>query len=164
MTSKKHNRRTFLSAATVGAAGGLLAKTVFPSSIAIESITSPASEYLFADGITYLNTGTLGPCRRETIDASMKAWEDLESQPVQFYGILGARELAEKTRTTAARFLGCDLSEFLVRLVSKLIHPSLPDSHLELFAGGCHVARLRFVALARLNPQLPRVWKKRALT
>ena len=115
MTSSKHNRRTFLSAATVGAAGGLLAKTVFPSSVVSDSATLfPPSEYLFTDGITYLNTGTLGPCRRETIEASMKAWEDLESQPVKFYGILGAKELAEKTRSTAARFLGCDLSEILI--------------------------------------------------
>ena len=114
MTSSKHNRRTFLGAAAVGAAGGLLAKTVFPFSVTNERPSSTASEYLFADGITYLNTGTLGPCRRETIEASMKSWEDLESQPVQFYGLLGAKELAEKTRTTAAKFLGCDLSEIMI--------------------------------------------------
>jgi len=115
MTSSKHNRRTFLSAATVGAAGGLLAKTVFPSTVAADSATLFLSnEYLFTDGITYLNTGTLGPCRRETIEASMKAWEVLESNPVKFYGNLGARELAEKTRTTAAKFLGCDLSEIMI--------------------------------------------------
>jgi selenocysteine lyase/cysteine desulfurase len=74
----------------------------------------PPSEYLFTDGITYLNTGTLGPCRRETIEASMKAWEDLESLPVKFYGKFGAEELAEKTRATAAKFLGCDLSEIVI--------------------------------------------------
>ena len=112
MTSTKHNRRTFLSTAAVGAAGGLLAKSVFPFSVTND--TTKSNEYLFADGITYLNTGTLGPCRRETIEASMKSWEDLESQPVQFYGLLGAKELAEKTRATAAKFLGCDLSEIMI--------------------------------------------------
>ena len=114
MTSSKHDRRTFLSAAAVGAAGGLLAKTVFPFSATNDATNSTASEYLFAEGITYLNTGTLGPCRRETIEASMKSWEDLESQPVQFYGLLGAKDLAEKTRETAAKFLGCDLSEIMI--------------------------------------------------
>jgi len=114
MTSSKPDRRTFLSAAAVGAAGGLLAKTVFPFSATNDATNSTASEYLFAEGITYLNTGTLGPCRRETIEASMKSWEDLESQPVQFYGLLGAKDLAEKTRETAAKFLGCDLSEIMI--------------------------------------------------
>ena len=76
--------------------------------------TGLKNEYLFADGITYLNTGTLGPCRRETIEASLKAWEELESLPVKFYGKFGAEEFAEKTRTLAARFLGCDLSEILI--------------------------------------------------
>lgn len=109
----KYNRRTFLGTAAVGTAGGLAA-TIFPSSDASAATSVPASEYLFTDGITYLNTGTLGPCRRETIDASMKAWEHLESNPVKFYGNFEARELIEKTRTTAARFLGCDLSEIMI--------------------------------------------------
>jgi selenocysteine lyase/cysteine desulfurase len=74
----------------------------------------PKTEYLFADGLTYLNTGTLGPCRRETIEESKKVWEQLESLPVQFYGKFGAEALAEKTRTTAARFLGCDLGEMMI--------------------------------------------------
>lgn len=78
------------------------------------SLPSPAGEYLIADGITYMNTGTIGPCRRETIDASLKAWDDLESLPVKFYGIQGAEALAERTRTVAARFLGCDVSEIVV--------------------------------------------------
>ena len=92
MISGKHDRRKFLGAATAGAVGGLLAKTVFPSSIGANTeLSIPPAEYLFADGITYLNTGTLGPCRRDTIQASMRAWEDLESQPVKFYGILGRR-------------------------------------------------------------------------
>ena len=72
------------------------------------------SEYLFAEGLTYLNTGTIGPCRRETIDASTHAWEELETLPVKIYPAFNAKELAEKTRTTAARFLGCDLSEVMV--------------------------------------------------
>jgi selenocysteine lyase/cysteine desulfurase len=72
-------------------------------------------EYLLAEGLTYLNTGTLGPCRRATINETLKRWEDLESNPVSFYGkALGAESLAEKTRSAAANFLGCDLGEIAV--------------------------------------------------
>jgi selenocysteine lyase/cysteine desulfurase len=74
----------------------------------------PDSEYLFDPGLVYLNTGTLGPCRRETIEASKKFWEELESLPLKYYGKWGAESLAEKTRATAARFLGCDVSELLI--------------------------------------------------
>ncbi|HKP70584.1 MAG TPA: aminotransferase class V-fold PLP-dependent enzyme [Pyrinomonadaceae bacterium] len=111
MSLRKQNRRTFLSAATAGATGGLLAKSVHGST---QWSPSSPSEYLFADGLTYLNTGTIGPCRRETIDASLKAWQDLESMPVKFYGGFGAEALAEKTRTIAAKFLGCDIEEVVV--------------------------------------------------
>jgi selenocysteine lyase/cysteine desulfurase len=116
MSSGKHSRRTFISTAAAGTAGGLLAKTAFASPVAggEKILPSTAAEYLFADGITYLNTGTIGPCRREAIDASLKAWEELESNPVKFYGGFGAEALAEKTRTVAARFLGCDLDEIVI--------------------------------------------------
>lgn len=116
MVSSTHNRRAFLGTLTAGVAGGLLARPAFPSSIAVDPalLSSPASEYLIADGITYLNTGTLGPCRRETIEATMHIWKELESLPMKFYGGFGAQDLAEKTRITAARFLGCDLSEMLI--------------------------------------------------
>jgi selenocysteine lyase/cysteine desulfurase len=109
-----------LAAIAAGTAGSVLVNAVSPSFAAnphedsVPSSVEPISEYLFADGITYLNTGTLGPCRRETIETSVKEWDDLESLPVKFYGKFGADELAEKTRTTAARFLGCDVSEIVI--------------------------------------------------
>lgn len=83
-------------------------------------MSSPAAaagvkgEYLFADGLTYLNTGTLGPCRRATVHETLKRWEDLESNPVSFYGKFGAEPVAEKTRSVAASFLGCDPGEIVV--------------------------------------------------
>jgi selenocysteine lyase/cysteine desulfurase len=115
MNSNKYNRRKFLGAASATTAGGLFINSVFPfAAHAKHSKAYTDNEYLFADGLTYLNTGTLGPCRRETMEASMKAWEELESLPLKFYGKFGAEELAEKTRITAARFLGCDSSEMLI--------------------------------------------------
>jgi selenocysteine lyase/cysteine desulfurase len=115
MTSIVQNRRAFLSTIAAGAAGGFLTKAVSPSTAAnAAALPSPASEFLITNGVTYLNTGALGPCRRETIEESMKAWEILQTQPTKFYGLMDAKPLAEKTRTTAAKFLGCDLSEIAI--------------------------------------------------
>jgi selenocysteine lyase/cysteine desulfurase len=119
MKPTKYDRRKFLGAISASTAGGLLINTISPfSSNAQANSLLPDgetnTEYLFADGLTYLNTGTLGPCRRETIEESKKAWEELESLPVKFYGKFGAESLAEKTRNIAARFLGCDIGEMLI--------------------------------------------------
>lgn len=108
-----------MNTVTASAAGGIFVNSVFPFSTANQTSLLPSgqdnkSEYLFAENLTYLNTGTLGPCRRETVRESIKMWEELESLPMKFYGSWGAESLAEKTRTVAARFLGCDLSEMLI--------------------------------------------------
>lgn len=107
MQSVEANRRRFLASLTSATAGGLW-------------LSSPAAaagakgEFLLAEGLTYLNTGTIGPCRRATLNETLKRWEDLESNPVSFYGKFGAESLAEKTRSVAASFLGCDLNEIAV--------------------------------------------------
>jgi len=115
MKQTRLERRKFLTALSATTAGGVFLNTFSPlSAIARSNSFENNSEYLFSPGLIYLNTGTLGPCRRETIEASQKAWEELESLPIKFYGGWGAEELKEKTRTTASRFLGCDLSEIMV--------------------------------------------------
>jgi len=120
MKPGNYNRRKFLGAISVSTAGGILINTISPFSTASAQTNSllsdqgPKSEYLFAGGLTYLNTGTLGPCRRDIIEESKKVWEELESLPVKFYGKFGAEAVAEKTRTIAARFLGCDIGEMLI--------------------------------------------------
>src|ERR1051325_3786300 len=120
MTSSKHDRRKFLGGITASAAGAAFINSFSPFSAANaqpnSSLAGPdiQSEYLFANGLTYLNTGTLGPCRRDTIEEATRIWEELESFPVKFYGNNGAESLAEKTRMIAARFLGCDLSEMVI--------------------------------------------------
>src|SRR5215472_2163563 len=102
MKSKKYNRRKFLGTVTASAAGGILADAISPLSTANAQTNSflaqasslpssqKTSEYLFADGLTYLNTGTLGPCRRDTVAEATTEWESLESLPVRFYGLFGA--------------------------------------------------------------------------
>ena len=112
-------RRKFLGAISASTAGGLFINTIpFATANAqtnsLLSEKEVKSEYLFSAGLTYLNTGTLGPCRRDTIQESKIAWEELESLPVKFYGKFGAESLAERTRVIAARFLGCDIGEILI--------------------------------------------------
>ena len=116
MKPRLYSRRKFLGAAV--SAGTIAAAAPFSISHAqTNSRLQPGGtdhEYLFADGTVYLNTGTLGPCRAETIMETKKMWDELESLPVKFYGKFGAEALAEKTRTTAARFFGCELDEMMI--------------------------------------------------
>ena len=115
MNPSKHNRRKFLSTLSAGTAGGLLINTLSPLTTTAQAEPFlPANEFLFEPGLVYLNTGTLGPCRREVIDQTKKAWEELETLPLKYYGKWGAESLAEKTRITAARFFNCDVSEIII--------------------------------------------------
>ncbi len=119
MKSEKYNRKKFLTSIASATTGGVLLNTMLPFSSAYAQASSVfpgerENEYLFSDGLTYLNTGTLGPCRRDTIDETLKIWKELESLPVKFYGKFGSESLAEKTRGIAAGFLGCDISEMLI--------------------------------------------------
>ncbi len=117
MSTSNYSRRQFLGAASAGAAGGLLVNPFAAAHAATNPptpITASNLEYALEPGVVYLNTGTLGPCRRDTMEATKKRWEELESLPLKFYGKWGAESLAEKTRATAAAFLGCDVHEMMI--------------------------------------------------
>lgn len=118
MKSEKYNRKKFLSTLGSFTAGGVLLNTMLPVYSTAQTPSSisgqTGNEYFLAEGLTYLNTETLGPCRRDTIEESMKMWKELESFPLKFYGGAGAESLAEKTRGIAAKFLGCNVSEMLI--------------------------------------------------
>jgi len=98
------DRRQFLYALAGGATAGFL-PAFAPRTAPVEG------EFLLTDGLTYLNTGTIGPTRRSTIEATQRAWTALEANPVAHYGQLAGQAMREETRTIAARFLGCDLDE-----------------------------------------------------
>ena len=104
MPSSSAGRRQFLYALAGGATAGLL-----PSFAPLTA--APEREFLLADGLTYLNTGTIGPSRRSTIDATQRAWAALEANPIAHYGQLAGQSMREDTRTVAAKFLGCDIDE-----------------------------------------------------
>lgn len=118
MRSAEYNRKKFFKTLGIATAGTALFNMLPFASAQAGSNSFPDTEsgddYLFTEGLTYMNTGTLGPCRRETIEESLNFWKQLESFPVKFYGKSGAEGLAEKTRAIAAGFLGCDLSEILI--------------------------------------------------
>jgi len=118
MSSSQINRRKFLGTMSGGVVGGLALNSFTPAFGQAGSINTANAisdeEYLFTSGLIYLNTGTLGPCSKKTIEETHKIWKQLESLPVQFYGNRDAAPLAEKTRTVAAAFLGCELSELMM--------------------------------------------------
>ena len=71
-------------------------------------------EYMFAPGLIYLNTGSLGPTPRSIFDEVLKAWNDLEMNPVsKAYGGT-VNTLAEKTREGVAGLIGCLADEVLL--------------------------------------------------
>jgi len=112
MKPNQYNRRKFLGALSASTASGILISSLAPfakasaQTNALHAGNDTKNEYLLDNGLIYLNTGTLGPCRIETMQESRKIWEELETLPVKFYGKFGAEALAEKTRTIAAKFLG----------------------------------------------------------
>jgi len=65
------------------------------------------NEYMLAPELIYLNTGSLGPTPRSVLDEVLKAWADLEMNPVgKVYGGT-VNKLAEKTRDAVASLIGC---------------------------------------------------------
>jgi selenocysteine lyase/cysteine desulfurase len=109
MRSQQHDRRQFLHTVAGGAVAGLL-----PGTALNRAPAAPPGEFLLEPGLAYLNTGTIGPTRRETIETTQRAWETLEANPVAHYGRFAGAPLIEETRSTAARFLGCELGELAV--------------------------------------------------
>jgi selenocysteine lyase/cysteine desulfurase len=73
------------------------------------------SEYLFAPGLTYLNTASLGPTPRAVLNRTLEAWRELESNPVYMaYGSGPSHVAADRTRVLAADLLGCAADEILI--------------------------------------------------
>jgi selenocysteine lyase/cysteine desulfurase len=106
MRTSSPDRRQFVRRVAAAAAAGLL-PPFGPRSLS----AAPDHDFLLSDGLTYLNTGTIGPSRRATLEATQRAWEALEANPIAHYGKFVGAPMLEDTRTVAAKFLGCDLDE-----------------------------------------------------
>ena len=121
MSAGKYNRRKFLGNLSAGATGGLVISSFSPfiktyaqtnTQLPLQKIVN--EEYYFPPGLIYMNSGTLGPCSKATLEETNKMWAELELFPIKFYGKWGAESLAEKTRNIAAHFLGCDVNELMM--------------------------------------------------
>ena len=113
-----HTRRRFL-----GTLGVTAIPAITPAAAAGEFSPRPPqgaaeqgdSPYLFASGLTYLNTASLGPTPRAVLDRTLDAWRELESNPVYMaYGSGPAHAAADRTRALAADLLGCAADEILI--------------------------------------------------
>ncbi len=115
--SESRSRRSFLASL-----GALSALDALPAARRARAESEPSSEtrglaaaadYLFAPGLVYLQTGSLGPTPRPVMDRTLAAWKELELNPV-LYGY-GAQEAAmEEVRGQAAAFLGCQKEELVL--------------------------------------------------
>lgn len=75
--------------------------------------TTTDGEYLFQPGLIYLNTGSLGPTPRSILDEVMKAWNQIERNPVAMsYGRVQAT--ADRTRDAVAGLVHCSADEVLL--------------------------------------------------
>jgi selenocysteine lyase/cysteine desulfurase len=108
-------RRHFLAAAGAGALffrGNNLLSQAPPQS---SQATSAASEYGLTRGLIYLNTGSAGPTSNAVLQRTLQAWQQLETNPVHNeYSLDGVLGWAEKSRESAATFLGCKKDELLL--------------------------------------------------
>lgn len=72
------------------------------------------SEYMLEPGLTYLNTGSLGLTPRSILDTVLRAWNDLELNPVnKAYGGT-THTLADKARGLVGSLIGCSADEVLL--------------------------------------------------
>ena len=102
------SRREMLSSGVAVMAGAALSHA-YPASTA----TTTDGEYMFQPGLIYLNTGSLGPTPRSTLDEVIKAWNQIETNPVAMsYG--RAQATADHTRDAIAGLIRCSADDVLL--------------------------------------------------
>ena len=72
-----------------------------------------SSDFMFAPGLTYLQTGSLGPTPRPVMERTIAAWHELELDPV-YYGYGPQEKAMDMVREKAAAFLGCKTEELVL--------------------------------------------------
>src|ERR1043166_7483336 len=128
LTSPPSTRRDFL--ATLGITAGWMALGNASPTLAGPSAVPPANldsligpngvdwnavrrQFLLADGLVYMNNGSLGPSPSYVVQEAFKAWEKLEQNPVE-EGFGPLLERAKAVRPRAAEFLGCSKDEIAI--------------------------------------------------
>ena len=116
MSDPNSSRRSFLALLGTPALAGLTATAPWPGQAAATALKrglAPASDFLFDPGLVYLQTGSLGPTPRPVIDATIRAWMTLESNPL-VEGYKHAEPRMESVRAKAAAFIGCKTDEIVI--------------------------------------------------
>jgi selenocysteine lyase/cysteine desulfurase len=114
-TTSRLSRRELLAGLTGGTIA--LSRESFASSDGVESEagTADKSEYLFEPGLNYLNTAALGPTPRTILDKVLKAWYQLELNPVMMsYGDGAVHVSTDHARDQVAALIGCTPDELLI--------------------------------------------------
>jgi len=114
----KLSRRDLLTTLTSGAllvSAESVAWSKGFAGVASESILANNQEYLFEPGLNYLNTAALGPTPRTVLDRVLKAWYELELNPVMMSYSDGAVHLeTDHARERVATLIGCSSDELLI--------------------------------------------------
>ena len=104
------NRRDFLTSLGGGSLGGLLWKD-----LSRDASGEAAAQYLFSPGLIYFGTATMGPCPRQVIEETVRAWYELETNPTGMgYGHGTTIAAAEGVRERAANLLGSSTDEIII--------------------------------------------------
>ena len=78
----------------------------------LNALPAPHSDFYFRPGVTYLNTGTLGPCPRAVVQNATRDWELLESDPAdEYFGMFTKdpfTQRQEAVRAQAAAYIGAN--------------------------------------------------------
>ena len=111
----KISRRKLVAGLTAGPF--LFTGASFARAEAVDSATrgTENSEYLFEPGLNYLNTAALGPTPRTVLDKVLKAWYELELNPVTMAYADGSVHVAtDHARERVASLIGCTADELLI--------------------------------------------------
>ncbi len=116
------DRRSFLSSlGALSAAGFMAPKALAQGMRAARGGGDPvvprglatAADILLEPGLTYLQTGSLGPTPRPVMERTIAVWRELELDPTsQGYGPI--ETAMEQVRAKAAAFMGCATDELVL--------------------------------------------------
>jgi selenocysteine lyase/cysteine desulfurase len=111
----KPSRRQLLAGLTSGAFLLSAASLCRSKNFDLPAGLADDSEYMFEPGLIYLNTAALGPTPRTVLDQVLKAWYELELDPVMMAYADGAVHVAtDHAREQVAKLMACAADELLI--------------------------------------------------
>jgi selenocysteine lyase/cysteine desulfurase len=115
MTDSARSRRAFLSSLGALSAASVAARTLWSQGRSAQvgrGLASP-TDFAFAPGLVYLQTGSLGPTPRPVMEHTMAMWKEMERNP-SFYAYGSHEKAMDDVRAKAAAFIGCKVDELVL--------------------------------------------------